>query len=118
MIARREKSLARAVAVADVQKLAGAIEAQSLDHVARPAAAVAVARQPLLGGKHAVVAIGGNVALEVGLAAKQAKAVLDLPVDAQRRVAALSQSGALARGRHQQRGQAKNADEAHERGQR
>ena len=82
MVARRQIDLARAVALAEFHQPAGTIDAQPLDRVARPAAAVALDRQPPLGTEHAVVAPGGDVALEVGLAAEQAKPVLHLPLDA------------------------------------
>ena len=47
----------------------------------RPAAAVGVARQAALGGEHAAGAMGDHMALEIGRAAEQAEAVLDLPLD-------------------------------------
>ena len=68
------------VAIAEFQEPAATVDAQSLDRVARPAAAVARGRQPLLGRQHAVSA-GFDVAAEVGLAAEQAEAVLHLPFD-------------------------------------
>src|SRR5262245_65647752 len=83
MLARRQIVLAHAVAVADLGQPAGTIDAEPLDRVARPAAAVAVDREPALGTEHAIPAIGGDLALEIGLAAEQAEAVLDLPLDAQ-----------------------------------
>ena len=77
-----------------------AIDAQVLDHVLGPAAAVGVAREPLLGGEHAVAAVGRHMALEIGLVAEQAEAVLHLPVD--RELAA----GRLSRGRRVEIGRA------------
>src|SRR5262249_19155197 len=44
VIARSEIALAFAVALAALQQLAGAVDAQPLDHVARPAAALALKR--------------------------------------------------------------------------
>ena len=49
--------------------------------VLRPAAAVGVALELLLGGEQAAGAVGDDMALEVGLAAEQPEAVLDLPFD-------------------------------------
>ena len=40
------------------------------------------AREPLLGGEHAVAGMGGDMALEIRFVAEQAEAVLDLPDDA------------------------------------
>ncbi len=68
------------VAIAEFQEPAATVDAQSLDRVARPAAAVARGRQPLLGRQNAVSA-GFDVAAEVGLAAEQAEPVLHLPFD-------------------------------------
>ena len=79
-----EIGFALAVALAEFQQPAAAVDAQPLDRVARPAAAVARGRQPLLGRQHAVGA-GFDVAAEVGLAAEQAEAVLHLPFDPGRR---------------------------------
>ena len=58
MVAGRQIDFARAVALADLHQPAGAIDAQALDRVARPAAAVALDRKPPLGAEHAVVAPG------------------------------------------------------------
>src|SRR6266852_1956172 len=82
VVARRQIAFALAVALAEFEQLAGTVHAQPLDRVARPAAAVAVARQPALGREHALAAMRGNVPLEIGLVAEQAEAVLDLPLDA------------------------------------
>ena len=87
-----EIDLALAVALADFHQPAGAVDAQALDRVARPAAAVALDREPLLGAEHAVVAPGRDMALEIGLAAEQAEAVLDLPLDARLRAPALARA--------------------------
>ena len=95
MVGGRQIDFARAVAVAEFHQPAGAIDAQALDRVARPAAAVAFDREPLLGAEHAVVAPGRDVTLEIGLAAEQAKAVLHLPVDARLRTGRLRQRGGV-----------------------
>ena len=83
VIARRSIYLALAIALAEFQKLAGAIDAKPLDRIARPAPAIALARKAALGREHAVALCRGNVALEIGLVAEQAEPVLDLPLDAQ-----------------------------------
>ena len=80
---RRQIAFLLAVAVAGVEQAAGGVDAQMIDLVLRPAAAVGVALELMLGGKLAAGAVGGDVALEVGVAAEQAEAVLDLPVDLQ-----------------------------------
>ena len=51
---------------------------------ARPAAAVAVVGQAPLGREHAIAAHRIDVALEVGLAAEQAKAAFHFPLDVRR----------------------------------
>jgi len=81
MIARGKIALALAVAVAEFEKPAGAVDAQPFDHLARPAAAVALAGQALLSREHAAAAQRGNVTLEVGLVAEQAESAFDLPLD-------------------------------------
>ena len=114
MIARSQINFAFAVAIAEFEQLAGTIDAQPLDRVARPAAAVAVLGKPALGREHAFAAVGGDVALEVGLAAEQPEAVLDLPLDLQRRRGAgLGVGSRGAPGREQERDQANSADGAH-----
>src|SRR5262249_41634846 len=95
MVVRDEVGLALAVAVANLEQSAGTIDAQPLDRVARPAAAVAFACQALLGSKHAARLRRGNVTLKVGFAAKQAEAVLHLPLDV--RSAAAGNLGAPVR---------------------
>src|SRR5262249_48058434 len=83
VVARDQIVLAHAVAVAGVDQLAGAVEAQALDRVASPPGTGAAEGEPALGPEHAVAADGGDLTLEVGLAAEQAEPVLDLPLDAQ-----------------------------------
>ena len=115
VLARRQIDFTPAVAVAKFHQLASTVDAQPLDHIARPAAAVRVARKPLLGAEHAIVAIGGDMTIEVGLAAKQAEPVLDLPVDAQGRgAAALGERGAPARRRQQKPSQPENPEGTHD----
>ncbi len=82
VVAWREIVLARAVAIAALDQPSAAIDAQALHDVAGPAAAIAADFQPALGAEHAVVTRRGDVTLEVGLAAEQAEAVFDLPLDA------------------------------------
>jgi len=81
MVAGRQIDFARAVALAEFHQPAGTIDAQAFDRIAGPAAAVALDRKPPLGTQDAVVAPGGEMALEIGFAAEQAKAILDLPLD-------------------------------------
>ena len=81
MIAWGKIALAFAVAIAEFEKPARAVDAQPIDRVARPAAAVGLARQAPLGREHATAAHRGNVTLEVGLVAEQAESAFDLPLD-------------------------------------
>jgi hypothetical protein len=103
VIARRKIDLAFAVTVAEFEQPARTIDAQPLDHIARPAAAVALFCQPPLGRQHAIAARRFDVALEVGLVAEEPKPVLDVPLDARR--TARSRLGAkrlAATGKHEQ----------------
>ncbi len=84
MIRRRQIRLALAVALAGFGQPPRAVDAEAVDHLARPAAAVAALLQPRFGGQDAVAAIRLLMALEIGFVAEQAEAVLHLPVDAQR----------------------------------
>ena len=114
VVARRQIDLAHAVPLADFQQLAGAVDAQSLHRIAGPAAAIGLARQQPLGRQHPVAARCGDVTLEVGVAAEQAKPVLDLPLDAWR--AAASQFGVGSRsapGREHEGNEAKDTEMAH-----
>ena len=113
MVARRQIILLRAVALAGVEQPAGAIGAQPLDRVARPAAAVALALQAILGRQQAVAAVGGDVALEVGLTAEEAEAALHLPLDARSAAARLGEGERSAPRREQERGQAESKKFSH-----
>ena len=103
MIAGRQIDLACAVALAEFHQPAGAIDAQALDRIARPAAAVALDGKPPLGTQDAVVAPGGEVALEIRFAAEQAEAVLDLPLDARLRSARRLRERRRIRGERKQK---------------
>ena len=81
MIGGAEIIFLLAVAQAGLRHPPGLVDAQIVDHVARPAAAVAGMRQPLLGGQNAVAAIGGNVPAKIGLVAKQPEAIPHFPFD-------------------------------------
>ncbi len=83
MVSRRQVRLALPVALALFEQPAAAVEAQPLDHVARPAATVACLGQPRLRLEYAVAAMDGDMAFEISFRAKQPEAVLDLPCDAQ-----------------------------------
>ena len=61
------------------------VDAEAVDHVARPAAAVALHFQRVLGGEDAAAAQAFGMELEVALLAEQAEAVPDLPGNLQRR---------------------------------
>ena len=61
----------------------------------RPAAAAGVALQQVLGGELAAGAVGDDVALEIGFAAKQPEAVPDLPFDGDAGVGGWQLPGAL-----------------------
>src|SRR5262245_57930029 len=114
MIARSQIGFAHAVALARLQELAGAIDAQALDHVAGPAATIGLDRQAALGREHALAAQERDVTLEVGLAPKQAEAVLDLPLDARRDAAArLGVGGGSAPRREQKRNEAEETELTH-----
>ena len=95
MVVRRQIDFTRAVAIAVFHQPAGAIDAEALDHVACPAAAVGVDGKAALGTENAIVAPGGNVALKVALAAEQPEAVLDLPLDARLGGRALRERGRI-----------------------
>jgi len=70
------------------------IDAEPVDHVACPAAAVALQFQRLFGGENAAVAPALGVQQKVAFLAEQAKAVPDLPGNLQRRVGLRRASGA------------------------
>ena len=87
MIDRAQVVLLFAVAQAGFRQPSGLVDAEIVDHVARPAAAVGGARQPLFGCEDAVAAMGGDMAAEIRLVAEQAEAVADLPLDPDRTAA-------------------------------
>ena len=101
----RHRPLRLAVAVAGVEQRARGVDAEVIELALRPAASPGGALELMLGGELAAGAVGDHMALEIGLAAEQPKAVLDLPVDG---------DGGLRRGRlcagtaihagHQQKG--------------
>ncbi len=82
MIRGREIVFAPAVAHAGFADPPGRIETQIAEQVARPAATVTVTLQALLGGKHAVAAVGRELAIEIALVAEQPEPALRLPHDA------------------------------------
>lgn len=81
VIFRGEIVLAVAVALAGLRQLAGAVDAELVEHVLGPAAAAGVLGELLLGGEDAAGAVGGDMPLEVGVVAEQAEAVVHLPHD-------------------------------------
>src|SRR4029077_18285391 len=81
VIAGAEIILFFAVAIAGLHQVAEFVDAEIADHVLGPAQARGVALQPLLGGEHAAAPARRALAQEIGLAAEQPKAVLDLPDD-------------------------------------
>src|SRR5260370_33142324 len=86
MIYRREKTFLDVIAGAGLVDAAGKIDAEPVDHVARPAAAVALQFQRLLRGENAAVAPALGMQQKVALLAEQPKAVPDFPGNLQRRV--------------------------------
>ena len=88
MIDRREIAFLDVVAGAGLADAAGEIDAEPVHRVARPAAAVALDRQRLLGGQHAAAAAAFGVQQEIPLLAEQAEAVAHLPGNLQRPIAA------------------------------
>ena len=87
MIDRREIAFLDVVAGAGLADAAGEVDAEPVHRVARPAAAVALHGQRLLGGEHAAAAPAFGVQLEIALLAEQAEAVAHLPGNLQRPVA-------------------------------
>src|SRR5215471_11951062 len=81
MLRRRQVVFRPTVTFAGFADLADGIDAQTAHHVLGPAATVAVARQSLLGGKHPVAAIRGDVTQKIRLIAEQPKPALNLPDD-------------------------------------
>jgi hypothetical protein len=87
MIGRREIAFLDVVAGARLADAAGEVDAEPVDRVARPAAAIALDGQRLLGGQHAAAAPGLGMQQEIALLAEQAEAVAHLPRNLQRPVA-------------------------------
>src|SRR5262245_34453388 len=86
MIGRRQIALLDVVAGAGLVDAATEVDAKPVDHVARPAAAVALQLQRLFGRENAAVARALGMKQEVTLLAEQAEAVLDFPGNLQRRI--------------------------------
>src|SRR5689334_9688907 len=86
MVRRRQVALLDVVARAGLADTPLQIDAEAVDHVAGPAAAVALHFERLFGGENAAIARALDVEQEVALLAEQAEAVADLPGDLQRRV--------------------------------
>ena len=86
MIDRRQIAFLDVVAGAGLADAAGEIDAQPVDHIARPAAALALHFQRLFRGQNAATALAFGVQEEIPLFAEQAEAVANLPRDLQRRV--------------------------------
>src|SRR5262249_48628057 len=102
------------IALARLQELAGPIDAQALDHLARPAAAISLDRHAALSREHALAAQGRDVTLEVVLAAKQAEAAFDPPLHVGRGAAArLGMGGSSAPGRERKCNEAEEAELTH-----
>ena len=89
MVDRREIALLHIVAGAGLADAAGDVDAEPADRVARPAAAVALQAQRLLGAEHAAAARRLDMQQEVALLAEQAEAVADFPGNLQRASAAV-----------------------------
>src|SRR5437667_2746718 len=87
MLGRGEIIFAFAVTHAGFGGSAGRIQAKLADELPRPAAAVAGARQTLLGREHPVAAMRRELALEIPLVAKQPEPALHFPGDLRRLVA-------------------------------
>ena len=79
---RRQVVLTLAVALAGVEQVAGGIDAKMVERYPWPSRG---RRWPgssmTLGGELAAGPVGDDVALEIGIAAEQPEAVLDLPID-------------------------------------
>jgi hypothetical protein len=110
MITRGQIVLALAIAITGFEQIARSIDAQPLDHVARPAAAIGLARKTPLRRKYADASTGGDMTLEIGFIAEQPKPVLDLPLDAQRSAAARLSTGGASGRRERDRSEAENQD--------
>src|SRR4029079_270281 len=84
MIGRRQIAFLDIVAGAGLADAAAEIGAQPVDHVARPAAALALYFEGLFRSQHAATAVAFGMQEEIPLLAKQAEAVAYLPRDLQR----------------------------------
>src|SRR5439155_18828861 len=85
MIGRRQVAFLHIVAGAGLADAPGEVDAEPVDDVARPAAAVALHFQRLFRGQDAATAGAVGVQEEIPLFAKQAEAVANLPRNLERR---------------------------------
>ncbi len=81
MIDRRQIAFLDVVARAGLQDAPGQIDAEAVDGVAGPAAAIALQFQRLLRSENAAGAVAVDLKLEIAFFAEQAEAVADLPRD-------------------------------------
>src|SRR5262249_14226341 len=81
IVPRGKIAFTLAVSIAALEQIARVIQAKLGNDVLGPTEAVAIARQPTLGGEHAVAAACRDHAQKVGFVAKQAKSALHLPGD-------------------------------------
>ena len=88
MVDRRQIAFLDAVAGAGLVDAAGEIDAEPVDGIARPAAAVALNSQRLFGAQHAAAARTLDMQREIALLAEQAEPVADLPGNLERPPAA------------------------------
>ncbi len=102
MLGRGEVAFLDAVARAGLHHPPRQIDAQPPDRVARPAAAVALDRERVLGRQHAAAAQRLGVDQEVALLAEQPEAVVHFPGNLHRAISALG-GGELGGADHQRR---------------
>jgi len=81
MIDRSEIGFTHAVAHALLDHVAGGINAEPRDHVARPSEAAALQRECLLSGEDAASQLRRDVPVEIALIAKQAEPIAHPPLD-------------------------------------
>jgi hypothetical protein len=110
---RRQVTLALAVALAGVGQRADGVDAQVLQHVLGPAAAVGVAFEQPFGCELAAGAGCHDVALEIRVAAEQAEAVLDLPFDLDGRADGLGVRGPVEAGTGEEGGEGGKGNGSH-----
>ena len=79
MIDWRQVALFDVVAGTGFVDATGKIDAEPVDHVARPATAIALQFQALLGGENAAVSRALDMQQEIAFLAEQAKAVANFP---------------------------------------